>query len=308
MKTLPTSSRYTTAFWDYIKRRNTDNRADLSERKTYDGGVVVPSDDETILSAELAKRNVFRQICSVVATNSPGTMVRALSPAGEAAFVPEDGVIPSSDAVQTEFKIRSYKIAQLIRVGYDLLNDAGYDLRSALMKELGRMFASAEENACVNGDGETQPCGILHAEHGAETGASVTGSSITFDDVAALYFSVGSEYRQCGTWLMNDQTAFALRRLKDSTGNPIWPHSCDTLFGKPVFISRFMPDIAPGNKPIAFGDFNFYWLFERGSALIKSLKEMYAVQEQAGFICSKHIDGRLVRQEAIKVLEMAQEA
>ena len=306
MKTLTTSQRYTTAFWDYIQRRGVNNSADLNERKTYDGGHVVPSDDEAILSAELAKRNVFRQICSIVATNSPGTVVRALSPAGDAAFVPENGTIPTSEADQTEFKVRSYKIAQLIRVGYDLLHDAGYDLRSALMKELGRMFASVEESACVNGDGETQPYGILHAEHGAETGVTVTGQTITFDNLTELYFSLKPEYRQSGSWLMSDNTAFTLRRFKDSSGKPIWPHSDSMLFGQPVCISRFMPDAVAGAKPIAFGDFSFYWLFERGSALIKSLKEMYAIQEQAGFICSKHIDGRLVKSEAVKVLEMAQ--
>ena len=166
------------------------------------------------------------------------------------------------------------------------------------------MFAAAEENACINGNGVTQPVGILHTEHGAETGVTVAGTAIGFDDITALYFSLKPEYRSNGSWLMNDNTAFALRRIKDSCGNPIWRHSDDTLFGKPVVISRFMPDAAAGAKPIAFGDFSFYWLFERGSAFIKSLNEMYAVQEQAGFICSKHIDGKLVRAEAVKVLEV----
>jgi HK97 family phage major capsid protein len=38
-----------------------------------------------------------------------------------------------------------------------------------------------------------------------------------------------------------------------------------------------MSAIAPGAKPIAFGDFSYYWLFERGSAMVKPLHEKYTV-------------------------------
>ena len=304
MKTLTTSQRYTSAFWNRMKNREAD-AADLRERSTYEGGYAFPSDDEAVLSAELARRNVFRQICTIVSTADPGTKVRTLSPAGDAAFVPVGAAIPESAATQTEFTVQSYKIAQIIRVGNDMLYDAGYDLRSALIMELGRMFAPVEEDACINGDGLTQPCGILHADYGAQTGVTVPSPNISFDDIAALYFPLKPEYRKNGSWLMNDNTAFALRKLKDSAGSPIWRQSDDTIFGMPVFISPHMPDITAGAKPVAFGDFSFYWLFERGSALIQTLREKYAIQSQTGFICMKHIDGRLVRQEAVKALVMA---
>ena len=304
MKTLTTSARYTTAFWDYIQRQNATNMADLNERNTYQGGRELPSDNDGALTVELTKRNIFRQICSVVPTNTPGCFVQTLTPAGSAAFVPEGETIPVSGAEQTEFNINSHKIAQIIRITHEMLSDTGYDLRGALMKEIGRMFALAEEEACVGGNGVTQPYGILHAEKGAETGVSVTGTSINFDNVTELYFSLEPEFRRCGSWLMNDQTAFMLRRLKDSAGNPLWRHSDDTIFGKPVVISPFMPDIATGTKPIAFGDFSFYWLFERGSVMVQKLDEMYYTQGQTGYKVFEHIDGRLVKPEAVKVLEL----
>lgn len=71
--------------------------------------------------------------------------------------------------------------------------------------------------------------------------------------------------------------------------------------------SPYMPSIETGAKPIAFGDFRFYWLIERGIVTIKPLNEKYALNEQTGFLCSERIDGRLTRREAVKALQMAEE-
>lgn len=83
-------------------------------------------------------------------------------------------------------------------------------------------------------------------------------SNLTYDDVIALYFSVEKEYRRNGVWLMNDGTALALRKLKDADGNYLWNQANDTILGKQVIISEYMPDIEVGTKPIAFGDFSYY--------------------------------------------------
>ena len=42
-----------------------------------------------------------------------------------------------------------------------------------------------------------------------------------------------------------------------------WNHNSDTIFGKPVHISEFMPSAAPGSLPVAFGDFSHYWIVNR---------------------------------------------
>ena len=73
----------------------------------------------------------------------------------------------------------------------------------------------------------------------------------------SLYFSVDKEYRRNGIWLMNDKTALALRKLKDIDGNYLWNQTNDTILGKQVIISEYMPDIETGTKPIAFDDFSY---------------------------------------------------
>ena len=61
------------------------------------------------------------------------------------------------------------------------------------------------------------PIGILNDTDGAEVG--VITNEITFDDVIALYFSLKSEYRTKGSWLINDEIAKNLYTLKDADGN-----------------------------------------------------------------------------------------
>ena len=45
---------------------------------------------------------------------------------------------------------------------------------------------------------------------------------------------------------MNDETALALRTLKDSAGNYLWKESDETIFSKPVQIVDSMPSIGKG--------------------------------------------------------------
>lgn len=94
---------------------------------------------------------------------------------------------------------------------------------------------------------------------------------------------------------MNDGTALYLRTLKDNIGNYLWHDSDDTILGKPVITSPYIPEMKSGNKPIAFEDFSYYWLIERGGVTLKALHEKYAVNGVTGFIGTEFIDGRLVK-------------
>ena len=65
-----------------------------------------------------------------------------------------------------------------------------------------------------------------------------------------------------------------------------------------------MPGISAGNKLLLFGDFSFYWLLERGGISLKPIRELYAEQGLTAFIGTEFIDGKLVRREAVKALEI----
>ena len=67
-----------------------------------------------------------------------------------------------------------------------------------------------------------------------------------------------------------------------------------------------MPNIGKGNKPIAFGDFSYYWIVPRSKISVRSLVEKFLVYSQVGYFAIKFLDGVLMRKEAIKVLQISE--
>ena len=78
----------------------------------------------------------------------------------------------------------------------------------------------------------------------------------------------------------------------------------DTLLNRPIHTSAYAPTIEASAKPIAFGDFSYYWVADRQSRSFKRLNELYAVNGQVGYLASQRVDGKLILPEAIKCLQM----
>lgn len=70
-----------------------------------------------------------------------------------------------------------------------------------------------------------------------------------------------------------------------------------------IYTSPYAPELAAGQKTVAFGDFNYYWIGDRLGITFKRLNERFAETGQIGFIASKRLDGKLILPEAIKVLQ-----
>ena len=78
----------------------------------------------------------------------------------------------------------------------------------------------------------------------------------------------------------------------------------DTILGRPVKVSRYMPSLEAGQKAIAFGDFSYYWIADRQGRSFRRLDELFAATGQVGFRGSQRVDGKLILPEAIKTLQM----
>lgn len=251
--------------------------------------------------AELEKESIFRQFATSINVSSSNNTVLAYASDDEAARVPEGESINVSDLADdfTRIKTEAHKVVSLVKVANAFVTDNAFDIKKHLPKRFAKVFGRAEENLFINGTGEGQPVGILNDTLGAETG--VTTTDVTFDDVISLYMSVKAKHRKHGVWLMNDETALALRKLKDRDSNYLWQEGMDTILGKSVYISEFMPSIATGKKVIAFGDFSYYWILNRRPLAVRALKEKFELYDQTGYLAMEYIDGKFVSREAIKV-------
>ena len=312
VKTGRASDEYKSAFWKQVRAKDgipTEIRNALSEGTDTEGGYLVPDEFEHTLVQALSAENIVRSHAHVFTTTSGSHKIPVVTTKGTAAWVDEGGAITESDDVFGQQLIGAHKVATLIKVSEELLNDSAFDLEAYFTTEFARRIGNAEEDAFLNGDGSGKPTGIFDETSGAKTGiTTATATAITADEIIDLFYSLDGAYRRNAIWVVNDSTIKAIRKLKDGNGQYLWQPALhegtfDTLLGKRIFTSPYVPEIASGKKTVAFGDFSFYWIGDRQGITFRRLNERFAETGQVGFLASKRLDGKLILPEAIKVLQ-----
>jgi HK97 family phage major capsid protein len=304
------SEAYKTAFWNHARMKVTPEIANaLQVGVDSEGGFLVPDEFENTLIEALSDGNVVRSISHQFTTNSGAHKIPIVTSKGIANWVDEEGTINESDDSFSQQLIGAHKVATLIKVSTELLNDSAFNLEQYFTREFTRRIGAAEENAFINGNGTSKPTGILNATGGAEVGVTTANATaITADELIDLFFSLKAPYRKNAVWLLNDSTMKHIRKLKDGNGQYLWQPSLhesgfDTILGKRIYTSAYVPDVAAGAKTVAFGDFGFYWIGDRQGITFQRLNELYATNGQIGFLASKRVDGKLILPEAVKVLQ-----
>ena len=302
------TDRYKKTFWNAMRRKNFyDVENALQVGTDSEGGYLVPDEFEHTLVEALEEENFFRSIATVIRTSSGDRKIPVVATKGTASWIDEEGAYPESDDSFGQVSIGAYKVATMLKVSDELLNDSVFDLEAYISKEFGRRIGTKEEEAFFTGDGKGKPTGIFNAAGGASDGVTTAAASITFDDVMDLFYALKSPYRRKAVWVLNDTTVKALRKLKDNNGNYIWQPSVqagqpDMILNRPYYTSAYVPEVAAGAKVMAFGDFSYYWIADRQGRSFKRLNELFAANGQVGFLASQRVDGKLILSEAVKTM------
>ena len=302
---------YRSNFWNLMRTKSPMPQVVDALRIGADteGGYLVPDEYEHTLVEALMEENIFRSLAHIIRTASGERKIPVVSSKGTASWIEEGGAFPESDDTFGQVTIGAYKLGTTIKVSEELLNDSVFDLENYIAREFARRIGAKEEEAFFTGDGSGKPLGVLADKGGAEIGVNAaSATTITADELLDLYHSLLSPYRKKAVWVVNDSTIKAIRKLKDNNGQYLWQpgliaNAPDTILGRPVNTSAFMPSIAAGAKSIIFGDFNYYWIADRQGRTFKRLNELYATTGQVGFLASQRVDGRLILPEALKVLK-----
>ena len=302
------SDAYTKAFWQAFRGKG--NIQEVKDTLTIgsdpEGGYLVPDEYEHTLVEALLEENFFRGLAHTIRTSSGDHTIPVVASHGEAAWMEEGSAYPESDDTFSQVNLGAHKLGTAIRVSEELMNDSVFDLESYITQEFARRIGTKEEEAFLVGDGNHKPLGVFQ---GAEVGVTAAKTAITFDDMMDLYHSLRTPYRRNASWILNDSTVKAIRKLKDNNGNYIWQPSVqmgqpDRILSLPYRTSSFVPELAAGNKVIALGDYSYYWIADRQGRKFKRLSELYAANGQIGFLASERVDGRLILPETVKVLEI----
>ena len=201
-----------------------------------------------------------------------------------------------------------------------MLDDAFFNVEAWINSELATEFAEQEEIAFTSGDGTKKPKGFLAYESTDETDkvrafgklqhiVSGEATAVTADAIIKLIYTLRKAHRTGAKFMMNNNSLFAIRLLKDSEGNYLWRPGLElgqpsSLAGYGIAENEQMPDIAADAKAIAFGNFKRgYTIVDRIGTRI--LRDPYTNKPFVGFYTTKRTGGMLVDSQAIKLLKIA---
>lgn len=304
-KTGTASNQYKNAMLSAMRSnfRNVSNI--LQEKVDADGGYLVPDEYDSRLIDVLEEENIMRSLATTITTAGQHKInIAATKPA--AAWIEEGAALTFGDAKFSQIYLDAYKLHVAIKVTEELLYDNAFGLENYIITQFGKALANAEEDAFLNGDGKSKPTGIFAATGGGEVANTLT-AAIKSDDMIDLVYGLKRPYRKKASFIMNDATLATLRKLKDNNGAYIWQPSYkegepDRVLGYPVHTSAFAPKNA-----IAFGDYSYYNIGDRGSRSFADLRELFAGNGMVGFVAKERVDGKLILPEAVKILKLKAE-
>jgi hypothetical protein len=153
----------------------------------------------------------------------------------------------------------------------------------------------------INGTGTGQPTGIFATTGG---GTYITAKTKGADAIIELVYNLKRPYRKNASFIMNDKMIATIRTYKDQNGAYMWQPSLvqgepDRLLGFPVYTSQYAPE-----DSIAFGDFSYYNIGDRGVRSFKQLTELFAGNGMIGYVAKERVDGKLVLPEAVQILKV----
>ena len=279
----------------------------LQEGVDTDGGYLVPEEWDKRLIDVLNEENIMRGLATKLKTSGEHKInIAATKPT--AAWIEEGGELQFTDAKFGQKILDAHKLHVAIKITEELLYDNAFNLEAYITTQFGKALANAEEDAFLNGDGTGKPVGLFHETKGGETAITLTGTKIVSDDVLNLIYKLKRPYRQKASFIMNDQTLADLRKLKDNNGAYLWQPSYqagepDRLCGYGIHTSAFAPTVEAGKPVMAFGDYSYYNIGDRGSRSFQPLRELFAGNGMIGYVAKERVDGILILPEAVQVMK-----
>ena len=278
------------------------------------GGFLVPDDFMSELIKDLAGASIMRQISRVRTTSRAAASFMTVAGSGNRLYSSgvtgsfrSQGWVQGGNNIPTQNQPRFGQervqvhvwSPDVIEITMELLEDAALNLEAEVRELLVETRRLDEDSAFILGNGIGMPTGI-HFE--ATQGNIVTVNSqaaagLTYDGLCEMWAELPAQYRSQAVYLMNSKTLAAIKLIKDNENRPIFPVNeiPTNLFGRPIVVSEFMPDIAASAIPIIFGDFSNYGIADRADLRIIRLNERFA--PNVGLLAVARVGGQMLRSQ-----------
>lgn len=286
---------------DWAAYRNT-----LSTSTSSEGGYTVQTEVAATLIEAIKAYGGIRQVADQFATQMGNDMnfptSDGTSETGE--IIGQNTTATAADPVFGTVGLPVYKFSsKVVAVPFELLQDSSIDIEAFIAARLRTRLGRINNTKFTVGSGTNEPRGLITALTTGKTGTTGQTTSVIYDDLVDLQESIDDGYAQAGTmrWQMHQSSRKNIRKIKDTSGRPIWLPSYDTgmrggvpeeLLGAPIVINNDMAVMAANAKSIAYGDFSYYKVRDvMQVTLFRFNDSAYTKLGQVGFLAWQRAGG-----------------
>ncbi len=301
-----------TAFSNYLRKGEVSSleTKSLSSTSNEDGGYLITPALHKKIIAWMKTKSPMRRLASVetISTNALDVIIQD----GEfdSGWVADTAA--RTDSATPHLKQKRIMVHELYaqpKATQRLLDDSAINIEEWLNERLQDSFLRAENRSFILGDGNNQPCGILHYDDMTiERVNAAEAGKIKADDILKLINSLDDAHLANATLLMHRSTLAEIQKLKDNNGRFIWQAAIsesitETLFGIPVVTAADMPAYAPSAPAIAIADFKAaYKIVDRSGIAV--MRDPYTDKPFVKFYAVKRVGGDVIDTKAIKFLKV----
>ncbi len=293
-------------------------RNTMSTTTGSEGGYTVPSLISADLIETLKDYNGIRRVASRQVTGS-GAQISWPTTDGTG----EEGEILGQNTSASDLDVSFGTVAmnvckastKVVTIPIELLQDTEVDViglvYSRFQDRIGRL-----QNRLMTKDGDgvtnNQPYSLISRATTGVVGSAGTATSINYDNLVDLQESIDEAYNSDkAAWMFSQSVRKLVRKLKDTSGRPIWIPSydasiqsikADRLLDAPIQINNAMPTPAANAKSISYGDHSKYLVRDvMGLTIFKFEDSVFIKKGQIGFLGWVRFGGNLLDTNAVKL-------
>lgn len=283
------------AFENYIRGIVLEERAD--NLTAGDNGAVIP---KTIANKIIQKVHEISPVFNKATRyNVKGDLSIPYYPADakdiQMAFVDEFVELESSAGKFGSINLKGFLAGALSKVSKSLVNNSQFDITSFVVNKMAETVSLWIEGILLKGaTGKVD--GMIKGITQSLTSKAV--GKVDADDLIALQDSVPDAYQGNACWIMSRATRTAIRLLKDGDGKYLLNQDATTkwgytLFGKPVYVSENMDEIATGKNAVLYGDLSGLAVKLSEDMEVQVLREKFATQHAIGVVAWMEFDAKV---------------
>jgi len=287
----------------------------MSTTTPAEGGYTVPAEIAKMVVDALKAFGGLRDIADVIGTDTgaPLNWPTSDGTAEVGEIVAENAAATAADITFGTAAVNPYKYSsKKIALPNELIQDSGIDIVAFVLDRLATRLGRITNQHYTVGTGTSQPFGVMARATVGKTGTTGQTLSVIYDDIIDLIHSVNSAYRTNGRFMLADSSLKVLRKIKDTSGRPIWmPGDAEgitggipsTLAGYQYTVNDDVAAMAANARSIAFGDFKKFVIRDVNNSysLRRFDDSAFALNGQVGFCGWMRTGSNLLDTAAIKV-------